>query len=170
LTYPYIDHSWPGLEVVNDEPPVYVASGVLNQKECTALIAAAEKGVLQPVSYNDAVLFDNQRLLPLLLVVLGGCIPDLIHLYSDHNNPTMQQLILSALHGMGIWAGIAGLLALVIKMVVQQSIQGKVFTGQKWSLATAPAPAAAATANFLQQLSAILRIPVTHLELPTLTR
>ena len=170
LAYPFIDRGSHGLQLIHAEPPVYIAHNFLSAADCEALMSAAHEGALDAIAYNDAVLFDNQRLLPLALVVLGGCIPDLFRLYSEHSNPTMQQLFVAAFHGMSIWAGIAGMLAITIKAAVQQSIRGKVFTGQKWSLAAAPAPAAAATTKFLQNLSGMLRISVSHLELPTLTR
>lgn len=59
--YPYIDLDYPGLEMVNAEPPVFVVHDFLTPEQCAELKTLAATGALRPVAYNDAVLFDYNR-------------------------------------------------------------------------------------------------------------
>ena len=53
---------------------------MLESKECEALQQDATQGLLTPVSYENAVLLDYDRLKPLALVVLAGIRLDILEL------------------------------------------------------------------------------------------
>lgn len=77
--YPYVGVGFPGLQLLHAEPPVFMITDFLSPNHCQALIKAAERNQLSEAQYNDAVLFDYQRLTPLCLVVLAGTTVDVLH-------------------------------------------------------------------------------------------
>jgi hypothetical protein len=52
--YPWIDGTFPGLEMVHAEPPVYIVHGLLPAPDCAALVAAACGGALDGLEYENA--------------------------------------------------------------------------------------------------------------------
>ena len=53
-------------------PDIFIISGMLSREECQSLIDAAADGQLTPISYQNAVLLNYDRLKPLALVILAG--------------------------------------------------------------------------------------------------
>lgn len=84
---------------------------------------------------------------------------------AQSSGATWVDVAAAAAGGMAAWAGIAALLAIVVKTAVQNSIKGKVFTGTKWA-----AGQGAAARAFVRNLNRLLSNLELQLELPTVTR
>eukprot|EP00887_Chlorella_sp_A99_P000520 scaffold17.g520.t1 len=136
--YPYIDRSFPNLERVHEEPPAYIAYGLLSDEECDALIAAAQQGALEHLPYDHAVLLDVHRLWPLVLVVLAGTAFDAWHAAGPDATlaaGAVALLLQTALLAAARWsAGVAGLVG-AVWLATRHVIGGQVFTGTKWTVA-----------------------------------
>eukprot|EP00877_Chromochloris_zofingiensis_P004495 jgi/Chrzof1/14046/Cz08g22140.t1 len=140
----------------------------LSPNHCQALIKAAERNQLSEAQYNDAVLFDYQRLTPLCLVVLAGTTVDVLHCLASGTSTEGQ--LWTALKGFVCWTALTLGLAALVKTLVELHIKGQVFSGTKWSTTTIPLAAATARDAFMHQLSKVLDMPSTRFELPLITR
>ena len=195
--YPWIDRQFPGLEVVHEDPPVFVVRDFLSPEQCRAVVEAAESRSLPPVAYDNSVHLDLSRLRALpLLVAVGSCIPARHALEGAGDLAAAAQAF-----GASFALGCAGAAALAVAATraVELSIGGAVFTGSKWSatalLAQDGAPggraraaaaagggeaaggvagrhpvAAGGVRDFVDKAAGLLALPASHLEPPLVTR
>lgn len=168
--YPFIDTAYPGVELVHAEPPVYVVHNFLQPGHCHALQQAALAGNLPTAAYNDAVLFDYQRLAYLGFVVAIGAASQAMLAWQAGGDVT--SILLSAAKAAAGWAGATALLAVGVKTAVEWYTNGKCFTGSKWSTQQmAPGnPAAEATDAFVNNVCRLLQTDPSKLEVPLVTR
>lgn len=168
--YPFIDARYPGLELVHAEPPVYVIHNFLAPGHCHALKQAALAGQLPTAAYNDAVLFDYQRLRYLGFVVAAGAVAQ--GLLTWQHGASLDAVLVSAATAAACWAGAAAALAVSMKAAVAYKTKGRCFTGSKWSTGSLQPgnPAAEATEAFVNNVCSLLRTEPCKLEVPLVTR
>ncbi|GBF95887.1 hypothetical protein Rsub_08478 [Raphidocelis subcapitata] len=196
--YPYLDDSFPGLRRVHAEPPVYCLDGFLPRADCAALIAAAQRGALQPLAYEDAVLLDTRKLWPLGLIVAAAAAFDTLHGSGAAGAELGPAgLLAAAAPAVLRWGAAVGALLGAVQLGVRFAIGGRVFTGTKWTVrglfpppqassisqqrggggssgeaadAEAAEAARRAAARFILSASRLLAAPPSHFEPPTVTR
>jgi hypothetical protein len=149
---------------------VYVVHNFLAPGHCHALKQAALAGQLPTAAYNDAVLFDYQRLRYLGFVVAAGAVAQ--GLLSWQYGASLDAILLSAATAAVCWAGAAAALAVGIKAAVEYKTSGRVFTGSKWSTGSLQPgnPAAEAREAFVNNVCSLLQIEPSKLEVPLVTR
>jgi hypothetical protein len=149
---------------------VYVIHNFLAPGHCHALKQAALAGQLPTAAYNDAVLFDYQRLRYLGLVVAAGAVAQ--GLLSWQHGAPFESVLLSAATAAACWAGAAAALAVTVKAAVEYKTSGRCFTGSKWSTGSLQPgnPAAEATKAFVSNLCQLLQTESSKLEVPLVTR
>jgi hypothetical protein len=131
---------------------------------------AALAGQLPTAAYNDAVLFDYQRLRYLSLVVVAGAVAQ--GLLSWQHGACYESVIASAATAAACWAGAAAALSVTVKAAVEFKTNGRCFTGSKWSTGSLQpgSPAAEATDAFVSNLCKLLQTEPGKLEVPLVTR
>jgi hypothetical protein len=170
--YPHINRHFPGLELVHEEPPVYVAHNFMSPHDCMELRRSAEGGELPRLEYDNAVLLDTHRLWPLLAVVLAGAAFDTWHSGGLAAAAGSTDALLAAAGPALLKWGVAvgGLLAAALA-AMRGLVGGRVFTGTKWTAAQVEPrhPTAPAMARFLHRSAQLLEIPADRLEPPTVS-
>jgi len=187
--YPPFDTCFPGIEMLSEEPPVFLVHDFLSSDECDALRTAAEKEVLRRVEYSGSfVLLDREKLRPLPFLCLTSAIPSIIK--GLENGADMPDTAIKVAESVTIAAAAMLGLLKVIPWSIEQALNrlggGAVFTGTKWATDSldrlsqsrgeeeeGPAAAAAvAYSEFLNRTSKLLQIPDDkhQLERPTVTR
>jgi hypothetical protein len=129
--YPHINRHFPGLELVHEEPPVYVAHNFMSPHDCMELRRSAEGGELPRLEYDNAVLLDTHRLWPLLAVVLAGAAFDTWHSGGLAAAAGSTDALLAAAGPALLKWGVAvgGLLAAALA-AMRGLVGGRVFTGE----------------------------------------
>ncbi|CAG9466945.1 unnamed protein product [Pedinophyceae sp. YPF-701] len=185
--YPYIDQSYPGLQVLNEEPPVYLIRNFLSEAHCDALRAAAVEGVLPEIQYDNSVHLDAAKLRLLAPIAVLGAVPPALH--AAEAGASTAQILAAGGQALGIAAAGMFVLTRVVVLAVQASIGGKIFSGSKWTTrelrAATPeagsdeagvqrnalrANAIAARAAFVDAYTRLIDTPESHLEEPMVTR
>lgn len=129
-SYHPIDLNYPGMEVLNEEPPVYLVHNFLSRQACSALIRAANQGRLPLVEYDNRAVINKRATRWLALPgVLLCVVPFLFHPEADLAATATTVASSAALFG----AFTAVLWRLLPAMVLQAKMGGKIFTGTKWS-------------------------------------
>jgi hypothetical protein len=149
---------------------VYVVHNFLAPGHCHALKQAALAGQLPTAAYNDAVLFDYQRLRYLGFVVAAGAVAQ--GLLTWHHGAPVDAVLQAAATAAVCWAGAAAALAVGIKAAVEYQTSGRCFTGSKWSTGSLQpgSPASEATEAFVNNVCSLLQTLPTKLEVPLVTR
>lgn len=168
--YPFLDPTYPGVEQLHAEPPVYLVHNLLQPGHCHALQQAALSGQLPTAAYNDAVLFDYHKLSYLSIIVVAGAAAQAVHAWQD--GAAMGSILQSAATGAVAWSGIAALLAAGVKKAVEVYTNGRCFTGSKWSFEQLQPgnPAAEAVDAFVRNVCKLLDTDADKLEVPLVTR
>mmetsp|Transcript_1281 Transcript_1281/g.4742 ORF Transcript_1281/g.4742 Transcript_1281/m.4742 type:complete len:334 (-) Transcript_1281:531-1532(-) len=157
------------VDLLHEEPPVYLVRNVLTKEQCEDLIAAGESGVLEQVEYEQAVELDMERLKLLAPLAAVAGVPQTLSALERGGGAgdAFLAFFLSA----AAFGGFALALAQAVRGAVAARTP-RVFSGTKWdaSSGSAGAPSWAATCAFLDAVERLTGRAYTCAEVPTLTR